>query len=264
MSIRAFVFVFIALLTLPGMSAQEDGVYQWSPHDGPAVKLKIIDGSICSLTNSNDAFSLRVTFDSDGRPSGTAYYMTLGGAEKRVSSSGTDGGSSSITIDRMTKEEALSVSKILGIPVQNREHPGHRIDAVFTTDKPAYAPGEAITVVMTLKNLGDEPIYFERMSCGPKDPSFSFSPVSIPFGNAEVTKLYTIICPSIIDTLPAHAEIRMSAKLDECVETKVPGRYHFLGSYILQIFKSNHADSFSPMWLDYVTRGFHFDVQRPK
>jgi hypothetical protein len=262
--VRLILCALTNLIVLGGLHAQEDGVYESAPGNGPAVRLKILSGNILPLTNSNDLFNVDICFEPDGRPSGTVYYVVLDGRKKKRSSNGMNGENPTFSLDNLTHSEATSASALFGLPVQLRKHPGHRIDATFTTDKPEYAPGDPITVTVTIRNLGDEPIYFTKLNVGPKDDSFSFAPVSIPFGNAEVTKTYIGGGVSIVETLPAHGAISIAAKLDEWHETKIPGSYYFLGSYILEMFKDRNRPSFSPIWVDYATRLFHFDVKKPR
>ena len=262
--VRLILYVLTNLIVLCGLHAQEDGVYKSSPGNGPAIRLKVISGSIQSLDNGNEAFAANVCIDPDGRPSGTVYYLVLDGKRKPRSGSGMSGDNPTFSLNRLTPREAASASALFGLPLQLRKHPGHRIDATFATDKPAYEPGEPITVTVTIRNLGDEPIFLEFGHNGPKDTMFSFAAASIPLCNPEVTKQYVGGGITIIATLPAHGEISSTAKFDEWFETRIPGRYYILGSYLLEMFKDRDDDTHSPIWIDYATRLFVFDIKKSK
>lgn len=267
MSLFQAILAIAILTTCSWLHAQDDGVYVGGQTDSAAIHLKLISGSIHSKNNANDRFRLDLCFDPEDRASGTAYHFVLAGNATTTSNFGRNGKNLTFLWDNLTLNEATSASKLFRLPLQVRQHPGHRIDAVFTTDKPEYAPNEAIIITVTLKNLGDEPLYFTRGLSGPKNTLFSFAPMSIPIGNTEVTKLYSGSFITVVETLPAHGEISMSTTLNEWFETKVPGRYHLLGSHLLELFKRPRSDSTvweSAVWVDYATRWFHFDVKRPE
>jgi hypothetical protein len=258
---RLILIALVVHSTLRGLHAQEDGVYEWENRDGAAVKLKIVHGEIEALTNSNDLFNVHVCFDPNGRPSGTLYYLILNGVEKKISGYGRNGDNPTFMLQNLTRKEADSASAILELPLPLREHPGHRIDAVFSTDEPIYTPGEPILVTLTLKNLTDQPLIFTKGLSGPLNPQFTFA-VTGPRGSLAVNQSGGGSFVMVRETIPPHGEAKLPAKLSAWFDSNTPGRYYILGSYTLAIFKSPTDES--PVWFDYITRPFTFDVNATK
>jgi hypothetical protein len=61
-------------------------------------------------------------------------------------------------------------------PVQ-RKHPGHKFAVTFEPDKESYRPGEAVTLTMKIKNVGDQTVSFHDggRQRGPRDNQFGFT-----------------------------------------------------------------------------------------
>ena len=97
-----------------------------------------------------------------GRPVGTQYYFVLDGKRMPPSYKGMTGNNDTLDLYNLTPHEAASASALLGLPLQLRKNPEHRIEATFVADKHEYAPGDPITVSVTIKNLDDEPIHFRK------------------------------------------------------------------------------------------------------
>jgi len=201
MLVRLTICTLIVFL-MPRELHAKDGVHEVPEGNIPSVDITILGGSIRSPSNSNDQFMATISYDPAGKPPG--YFFMLDGKKVLRTGDGMSGTIPDFTLFNLTQGEAASASTLFGIPLQLRKHPGHRILASFTTDKPEYAPGDPITVTVTIKNISDEPVYFQYGHNGPKDTMFSFAPVNIPLGNAEVTKQYIGGGPFIIETLPAH------------------------------------------------------------
>lgn len=75
-------------------------------------------------------------------------------------------------------EDALrGVTKVYKIEPTLRKHPGHQFAVAFQPDKESYAPGEPITLKMTIKNVGQETVTFHDggRQRGPRDNQFGFT-----------------------------------------------------------------------------------------
>ena len=74
-------------------------------------------------------------------------------------------------------ETARKVADELGVAAVVRSHPGHRLVVTFEPEKARYAPGEAVVLVMTIRNVGDAPVSFADggMQRGPRNNQFGFT-----------------------------------------------------------------------------------------
>ncbi|MGC4002231.1 MAG: hypothetical protein QM811_03430 [Pirellulales bacterium] len=71
---------------------------------------------------------------------------------------------------------AIKLAKKLNVDLPRRKHPGHRYVLSWKPDRDAYRPGEAVTLLMTLENVGQHPISFRvgGQNRGPRDNQFRF------------------------------------------------------------------------------------------
>jgi len=75
-------------------------------------------------------------------------------------------------------DEALrAVTKVYKIEPVLRKHPGHKFAVSFQPDKESYKPGDAITLKLSIKNVGNETVSFfdGGRQRGPRDNQFGFT-----------------------------------------------------------------------------------------
>ena len=75
------------------------------------------------------------------------------------------------------EEAAKKIAEKFGVKPKMRAHPGHRLLVSAKTEKPTYAPREPVTLIMTIKNVGTDPIHFRDGGSqrGPRNNQFGFT-----------------------------------------------------------------------------------------
>ncbi|HYH67030.1 MAG TPA: hypothetical protein VD866_20205 [Urbifossiella sp.] len=174
----------------------EDGVYQLR-FDGPGRKVTLTDGepavlgkrlsasigtatALMSWTNDNRRFHLTVTGLGPLPPEVTkeqtalvvgGVVLHLGRPEKLP-----EGGLISTGANVETPDAARILAEKYRVPRTLRKHPGHRFEARWTADAPAFRAGEPVTLKLALKNTGTESFRFTfgGKQRGPRNNQFRF------------------------------------------------------------------------------------------
>lgn len=188
----------LAILLLTGALAIDltPGIYTLSDDDtgtkvtttdGNEVRLrKLVSerlgrGSMRSESNANDFFYLQLDrvgpFPAADREGGRLAVI-VGGVCMVVVSEGDRGADGRVDLGMYVRgaDAADAVAKALDIVPHRRAHPGHRLLVAFAPEKKVYAPGEPVTLVMTIKNVGEVTVGFADggMNRGPRNNQFSF------------------------------------------------------------------------------------------
>jgi hypothetical protein len=73
-------------------------------------------------------------------------------------------------------EAAEKAAARLKVTVQRRLHPGHRFEVKWSPEREAYRPGEAVTLVMEIRNTGTAPFAFQvgGQQRGARDNQYRF------------------------------------------------------------------------------------------
>jgi hypothetical protein len=147
---------------------------------GERVTDRLGQGSVESVRNDNSQF--RVSLPAVGPiPEGSdkrRLALVIGGVCAIVSSATDREADGKIRLDATIHGEvaAAKVAAELGAEPKMRKHPGHRLHVTFCPDKDSYPPGDPVTLVMTIKNVGDKPVSFMDggMQRGPRNNQFMF------------------------------------------------------------------------------------------
>lgn len=174
----------------------EDGVYQLrfegagrkvTLTDGePAVLGKRLSASIGTATelkswaNDNSRFNFAVTGLGPLPPEATKGQTALVvdglvlhlGLSEKLRADGRTGARANVD----TAAAARTLAAKYRITPALRKHPGHRFEARWTPDAPAFRAGGPVTLKLTLKNTGTEPIRFTfgGHQRGARDNQFRF------------------------------------------------------------------------------------------
>jgi hypothetical protein len=253
--------LLLAVLAAGGAAA-EDGVYETAADGGlgKRVALTVTRGHILSQSNANDRWSAFVCFPQAGFLEGDRYTVVLAGKARRINGWGKSGDREydfGLLLDAAEVEPARA---LFGLPVLPRHHPGYRIDGAFSTAKAVYEPGEKISVTLVIRNVGDQPFFFQRggRQRGPRDDQFVFAGEG-PDGSLEIKQAFDFGGMSVIQPIPAHGELSLDVDLGGWIDARKPGTYQLTASYLLPVHEDD-ASAFA-VWEDWLTRPFSFEVR---
>ena len=143
------------------------------------------EASLLSVANDNSLY--RLSLKAGPIPKGEdkgRFAVVVAGLCMPVSSHSDRREDGSLEIGCMVAGEKAgkTIAEALGIEPQLRKHPGHRLLVTVKPEQPGYRPGEAVTLVMTIKNVGETTVSFfdGGQQRGPRNNQFSF----IAFSNA--------------------------------------------------------------------------------
>jgi len=242
--------------------ALDDGVYETGADGAPAAraKLNITRGDIRSLSNANDRWTVFVCYSQKDSLEGSKYTVVLNSTARRIGSCGKSGDAEySFSLD-LQSNDLDAAKKLLGFEPKKRWHNGYKIDGSFSTNK-TYAPGEKITVTMTLRNVGDAPFYFRvgGMNRGPRDDQFTFL-CEGPEGGMPSKKAMNFGGRSTLQTIEPGKEFTKEVDLAGWFDLKKPGFYFLRGSYFLEVHDESAYPSFG-IWEDFLTRPFYLEIK---
>jgi hypothetical protein len=175
----AACLVTVTLLADASAADPEDGIYSCA-YDGTGAKVRRTDGAIVSLgkrlglvagatpirslRNDNSAFWLELKgvgplAEDKSMPHFLAVvdglYIAVSGHSERHAD-----GTMDLFLQISGSVAAEKAAARLKTTVQRRNHPGRRIEVRWTPERETYHPGEAVTMVMELRNVGDAPFTF--------------------------------------------------------------------------------------------------------
>jgi hypothetical protein len=197
------VLVLLAMPLAARAGTPETGLYQLNEGDngqlvqrgdtaaggeirlGDLISEKLSEASLVSGANDNSLFRLSLKAGpipegaDQGRLAvvvGDLYLPVYGHSDRR------ENGAIDIDTQVAGLEAARKVAKSLGIEPQLRKHLGHELLVTVEPKQASYRPGEAVTLVMTIKNVGETSVSFfdGGQQRGPRNNQFSF----IAFSNA--------------------------------------------------------------------------------
>ena len=163
---------------------------------------------------------------------------------------------------------AAKIAAELNIKPQTRQHPGHQLLVTFQAQKPAYLPGEAVTLVMTIKNVGRVTVRFYDGGSqrGARNNQFGFtafrfageSPalpdIGDPMNFGGKMGLPTL-APG--DTFTKEVELTNWFKFSEA------GSYRITGMYHLTLLGEGDQRPRTVLWDDFAVAGCTVRVLAP-
>ena len=147
---------------------------------GERLPVTMRDVSIVSAANDNSEFrlSLKTAAIPDGL-SPFAMILAVDGLYLPVCShSGRDkDGLVAVDMQVAGLAAARKTAKALGVEPVVRTHPGHKLLVKVGPKQATWRPGEAVTLTMTIKNIGGTPVEFYDggLQRGPRNNQFSFT-----------------------------------------------------------------------------------------
>ena len=141
---------------------------------------KLNEASLVSIANDNSLFNLSlkagpIPEGEDHGPSavvvGGLCLVAWGHSDRH------EDGSMDIATRVAGLEAAQKVAEAMGIEPKLRKHPGHALLVTVEPKQPSYRPGEAVTLVMTIKNVGETTFSFYNggQQRGARNNQFSFT-----------------------------------------------------------------------------------------
>ena len=189
--------VLLALAVAAGAETLRTGLYTATEGDtgqvvqradiarGGEVRLdgllssKLSDASLVSMSNDNDLY--RLSLKAGPIPEGgdrQHLAVVIGGLCLPVwgHSDRQADGLMSVETQVAGKEATQKVAKELGIEPQSRKHPGHKLLVTVQPKQSSYRPDEAVTLVMTIRNVGETTVSFYDggKQRGSRNNQFSF------------------------------------------------------------------------------------------
>jgi hypothetical protein len=156
-------------------------------------------------------------------------------------------------------DDALrAVTKVYKIEPVLRKHPGHKFAVSFQPDKENYQPGEAVTLKLTIKNVGNETVSFfdGGRQRGPRDNQFSF--IARKGGDSGKALLDTGD-PHNFGGLGSYRTLKpgdlfqKDVRLDKWFDFKDADTYLITGNYVLQFHEVNERQTYRVIWQDFAT-----------
>jgi len=117
--------------------------------------------SVYSVSNQNDAYIVSVEPDDVSQDSSPRLVLCVGKECLTWASSGGSNGKIQVAY-RANRQQADKAAAFLKVPRNDRQHPGHKLQAEFTPAKNSFKRGEDIVVTMKLTNVGDVPITYAK------------------------------------------------------------------------------------------------------
>lgn len=147
---------------------------------GGLLSAKLSESLLVSVANDNSLYrlSLKTGPIPEGADNGRLAVVVAGLCMPVSSHSDRDAdGSVSVGTAVAGKEAAERIAKELGIEPQLRKHPGHKLLVTAEPKQTSYRPDEAVTLVMTIRNVGETTISFfdGGKQRGPRNNQFSFT-----------------------------------------------------------------------------------------
>lgn len=136
------------------------------------------------------------------------------------------------------KEPAERIARELGVKLQLRKHPGHKLLVAVEPKEASYRPNEPVTLVMTIKNVGETTVSFfdGGQQRGPRNNQFSFIALrssgrgpALP-DTGDPTNFGGMAC---IKKLAPEAAFTKEVLLTDWFEFSEPGAYRITTLYEL-------------------------------
>jgi hypothetical protein len=253
----------------------EDGIYIWVA-DGPGRRVKRNDGAevvlvrrlsgafgkatLRSLANDNSRFRLELKNAGPlaGIEGGAPLAVVIAGVCQAAfgQSDLHPDGTLDLAIDFRGEKEAEKIAARLKVKPFLRKHPGHRYTVRWTAEKESYQVGEAVTLKMEIRNVGEAPFTFRvgGQQRGPRDNQFRFLAYrSSGHGRAvhDVGDPVNFGGISSNRTLKPGETFTAKVALDRWFSFLEPDNYRVTGLYELEMYDSNDQGSFArAIWND--------------
>jgi RNA polymerase sigma factor (sigma-70 family) len=274
----------------PAPQAIPDGVY-WLNFEGKGRSIRLGNGSraflgdrvsrsvgtdaaLRSLSNDNTRFALTIKKLGPLPPEVTetqtalvvdGVILHLGRPEKLADDRTT---SSWATV--YSAEAARKLAAHYKIEPARRKHPGHRFSTRWVPGKAAYAPGEAVTLKLELRNTGTVPMRFTigGKQRGPRDNQYRFLAYAGHGGGKAVPDTGDPLNfggISTSKTLKPGDVYRAEVALDKWFRFTEPDVYRVTGMLELSLSDPEAEDPFGPViWDDLAVGDCLVRVEKPK
>ena len=266
--------LFVSSVTIGHPQGIQDGIYRISP-DPTEVSMELDDQSIYlgelvtdnlgtvklhSQTNDNAQFHL--TMEScgpvnEGQAPFHSAVLVIGNRGFRLTGGSRSNGEgeafSMLSAAVPDLNSAEHVAEHLGIDDGKREHPGHRLLAVWKPVQTSYSPDEPVLVELELTNVGDVPLIFMDggQQRGARNNQFGFAcfhnmkPVPDVGDPMNFGGLARTVVLKKGETFTKSIDLRGWYELNEA------GSYQLRCSFQLMLQKSEQA--YDVAWEDYAT-----------
>jgi hypothetical protein len=237
--------------------------------DGPEGTVRLGDrltdrlgtGTLVSRTNANDSFVLR--FDAAGPVPGNTgtkrLAVVVAGKCFPTGSNSDRRADGTMELGATVAGESLAeaVAAELGSELRLRRHPGHRLAVSVAPEKKSYRVGEPVTLVLSIRNVGDKPISFDDGGSqrGPRNNQFAFT----AFRNSGYGKaLLDVGDPMHHGGMVARPTVKpgetftKKVELDRWFRFDAPETYKVTAIYALPIAEPDF--DVRPIWDDFTSR----------
>jgi hypothetical protein len=267
----------LAVLTLYGPTRAadpEDGVYSCA-YEGDGTKVRRTDGAevilgkrlgpanaatvIRSVRNDNTFFVFDLNNAGPLAQDPTKPYFLVvadgqfiavwGNSDRRPD------GTQSLSCQIIGQAAAEKVAARLHTTVQRRAHPGHHFAVNWTPERETYHPGEAVTLVMEIRNTGAEPFAFQvgGQQRGARDNQYRFlayrgsgSGKAVP--DTGDPNHFGGICT--IQTLKPGEVFTAKVDLSKWFTLADPDTYRITGLFELELYEPGRGLDGRPIWDD--------------
>ena len=233
---------------------------------GASQDLRIEKSIFISLDNANKRLLLSLTIPYDARIDLSTYILVVDGVAFRQSGFGSSPEKTSqISFCISGEDKAKKVSKLLGVPVSLRRHPGHKLLISFTPTRGEFDVGTEVTVTFQVTNVGTDTVSFmrsERKGTG-RDNQYLFSAYYRGRQVKDVGTFNRSTLKAIECVLKPGEAFEDKIDLSKWFSFVEPGIYELHGACSLAFFEIK--DKLSDMiWVDYVSGDFMVKIKETK
>ena len=232
---------------------------------GEKQTLDILKCELIPHDNANTAFHLAVTVPFDESIKGDSFILWVDGTAYRQHMLGTDKNESSLGFTIEGGNEAKEVSEFFNIPLPLRSHPGYRLLTTFTPAKTEFEPGEDVTVLLRIRNVGSDPVAFRKggRNRAARDNQYVFTAY---FQGKQVEDIGTSSHfggMSYKEVIAPGDAFEETISLSKWFAFDQPGWYELHGSYYLKFMETDPL-SWKTLWEDSVSADFSVHIKHDK
>jgi len=240
-----------------------DGLYLLGTGDRPIrpVDISLFRAILYGQDNGNERFTLslhsRTPFPTEEKDS--SLGLILAGQPIRIKSWGSSGNDDFHLSPTLSSPETVEAAiKLYRPEILKRFHPGHQILAKFAPERPEYSLGDAITVRLTLTNVGEKPFTFVQggRNRGARDNQFDFTArfqgKTVPDAGDPMHMGGT----GGFITLKPGEKREIEVNLKQWFNFDQPGFYQVRGSYVLELRVDNRF-----VWEEFVGGEFFIRIK---
>lgn len=290
MRLLAIVFLLLAGRCAFGAVLFDDGIYlraagEPAPEivcqDGQKVFLgarqepEILKVEFIHTDNVNASFCLRLVIPLDKSLDASSYILLVAGTAYRQHMLGVPGqdayqehmsgypkGKTSLGFTIIGNKEANEIAEFFHASLPLRLHPGYNLLPSFTPTKPEFDPGEEVTVLFRIRNVGTNTVAFRKggRNRAARDNQYVFSAY---YQGKQVEDIGTSSHfggMASLQMLEPGDEFEDTISLGKWFAFDRPGVYEVLGSYSLT-FMEPDVFSCRTIWDDWVSAGFTVKIR---